>query len=476
MHGRVFRGLEARKFLEQQKRDAPTHNTNHNHIKLNVPAYRQAAARPADPAQTNSFVAASADDVEVETVVSVVYQTMSATFTGPIGGYETVTSAPSATEVAQVGAAAVSSSVNSDEAAYASAKNAANTVSSADTTVTSASSAYVYPTRQQRPNATTTSAAGIGGTPIAATRSADATQTYGATVVGGSPLTNTRGASVVGGTPLSATRSADAQISNQDNGMSGGAKAGLAFGIIIALALAGGLFLFCWRRRRNQRAGHEEITDEKAGMRSSFNSFGFGNRGAVEAPSNRLSTSTVGSEKSVRTATTAPRLSLRPVTQFLPMLGGKATNDNDIPQMSEKTSAWERRPKNAENPFNDNAVISEKDAGDGTKSGSHSKNSSWEGSEPPTPKSTKFGTASQVRVSGGSPDVVSNQPPRQPNNVHRVQLDFKPSMEDELELRSGALVRMLHEYDDGWCLCVNMDRSKQGVAPRTCLSKVSQLH
>lgn len=37
-----------------------------------------------------------------------------------------------------------------------------------------------------------------------------------------------------------------------------------------------------------------------------------------------------------------------------------------------------------------------------------------------------------------------------PNNVHRVQLDFTPSMEDELELRAGQLVRLLHEYDDGW--------------------------
>jgi hypothetical protein len=34
--------------------------------------------------------------------------------------------------------------------------------------------------------------------------------------------------------------------------------------------------------------------------------------------------------------------------------------------------------------------------------------------------------------------------------VHRVQLDFKPTMDDELELRAGDLVRLLHEYDDGW--------------------------
>ncbi|TPX19517.1 hypothetical protein DIZ76_017309 [Coccidioides immitis] len=57
-----------------------------------------------------------------------------------------------------------------------------------------------------------------------------------------------------------------------------------------------------------------------------------------------------------------------------------------------------------------------------------------------------------------------------PNNVHRVQLDFSPSMDDELELRAGQLVRLLHEYDDGWALCIRLDRSQQGVAPRTCLS------
>ena len=37
-----------------------------------------------------------------------------------------------------------------------------------------------------------------------------------------------------------------------------------------------------------------------------------------------------------------------------------------------------------------------------------------------------------------------------PNAVYRVQLEFKPSMEDELELHAGQLVRLLHEYDDGW--------------------------
>ncbi|PYH48360.1 SH3 domain protein [Aspergillus saccharolyticus JOP 1030-1] len=57
-----------------------------------------------------------------------------------------------------------------------------------------------------------------------------------------------------------------------------------------------------------------------------------------------------------------------------------------------------------------------------------------------------------------------------PANVHRVQMDFNPSMEDELELHFGQLVRLLHEYDDGWALCTRLDRSQQGVVPRSCLS------
>ena len=38
----------------------------------------------------------------------------------------------------------------------------------------------------------------------------------------------------------------------------------------------------------------------------------------------------------------------------------------------------------------------------------------------------------------------------QNSNVYRVQLDFKPSLEDEMEMKAGELVRLLHEYDDGW--------------------------
>ena len=49
------------------------------------------------------------------------------------------------------------------------------------------------------------------------------------------------------------------------------------------------------------------------------------------------------------------------------------------------------------------------------------------------------------------PIVASGPGPETPQgNVYRVMMDFKPSMEDELELIVGQLVRLLHEYDDGW--------------------------
>jgi len=78
----------------------------------------------------------------------------------------------------------------------------------------------------------------------------------------------------------------------------------------------------------------------------------------------------------------------------------------------------------------------------------------------PTPSSF---TDSSI-TSGGSGTAATS-------GVYRVQMDFVPSMGDELELRAGQLIRILHEYDDGWALCVRLDRSQQGVCPRTCLSQ-----
>jgi len=47
--------------------------------------------------------------------------------------------------------------------------------------------------------------------------------------------------------------------------------------------------------------------------------------------------------------------------------------------------------------------------------------------------------------------------------VYRVQMEYTPSQADELELHAGGLVRMLHEYDDGWVGYFNL-----GNLERSC--------
>ncbi|KAK4099705.1 hypothetical protein N658DRAFT_159210 [Parathielavia hyrcaniae] len=93
---------------------------------------------------------------------------------------------------------------------------------------------------------------------------------------------------------------------------------------------------------------------------------------------------------------------------------------------------------------------------------------------PPSPAGTEY--SMHLMAPGQNPgpsasaaEIAAAGGPTQ-STVHRVQLDFKPTLQDEMELRPGQLVRLLHEYDDGWALCIRLDRSQQGVVPRTCLS------
>jgi hypothetical protein len=74
--------------------------------------------------------------------------------------------------------------------------------------------------------------------------------------------------------------------------------------------------------------------------------------------------------------------------------------------------------------------------------------------ELPPPEAAAAGAAA---IAAATAAAASNKPQGSSTptggaseNVHRVQLDFKPSMEDELEIKSGETVRLVHEYDDGW--------------------------
>ncbi|OSS44292.1 hypothetical protein B5807_11034 [Epicoccum nigrum] len=371
-------------------------------------------------------------------------------------------------------------------------------------------------------------------------------------------------ASVVGAL-VSATASATASISAsptaaaaEDSGMSGGAKAGLALGILIGVAALLAGILFVYRSKKNAMAAEKD--NEKIGMHDAP---------APLPPQVPTGAAAAPSIRTNRTMSTAPRLSLRPVTQFDPAFnneqsrsGGNllsvaaaatpaaaaaAASHEDRP-----TSAWERRgaanapvtnpfndpqtPSNNQspaNPFGNSAAL---DAAHAKIPDSPPQASPMHSATPSTDLDTRVAPASAPAVAApevnsvaavtamssvpmsekdfpappsvstdsnnvpaspawtedvpsspamGSPMIAGaaglagaagaagrpNGPPGGPNNVHRVQLDFKPSMADELELKAGSLVRMLHEYDDGWSLCISMDRSQQGVVPRTCLSK-----
>ncbi|KAF2157065.1 hypothetical protein K461DRAFT_10090 [Myriangium duriaei CBS 260.36] len=400
----------------------------------------------ADTLQQLSGQSSNKNDAQqgVSTVVSVVYVTMPATFSGPTAGFVTQTQGVKTTTTVET------------KPTTTSTKQTTKATTDSQTTTTAAASVAV-------------------GNPVQATREAT---TSSAT-----------------STPTSSAQASTSQ--SGQTGMSGGAKAGIALVVIALLALAAGAAIFFMKKKKRQQRQHVEshnLDNEK-----DMDTF--------------MSSSNANSR--------APRLSLRPVTQFLPSLGEPKVAEmtsatgglSSFPMPAppqQRSSGWERRPgsnlsADISNPFGhtaerldpaaaekaaENAPIPVAMPSSPSPPPAHSPTSdpfadkpesravSPEEPRPVTAQSqtptTEIATAAAAIAVGGA--AVSQQqtsPKSQQNNVHRVQLDFKPSMEDELELRAGQLVRILHEYDDGWALCVYMDRSKQGVAPRTCLSKMA---
>jgi hypothetical protein len=272
----------------------------------------------------------------------------------------------------------------------------------------------------------------------------------------------------------SATSTAEAAASS--GGMTAGGKVGLAIGIILIIALiAGGGLWFYWKKKKENE--WQKPDDEKSG-------FGvIGGAMAMKPQSEKPLGATANKHDS-----NAPRLSLRPVTQFIPDLaatkvGGPQNNvnnptgmaaagaDRNLTPGNPTGSAWERRAggETAANPFKDPV----NPFGDQARTGPPPPNvtvtppMSDDGSSMNTVAGVGAGAAA-VGVAGaalaagkngpaknrpGSPQGgpgAAGSPPGPAGNVYRVQLDFKPSMEDELELCAGQLVRVLHEYDDGW--------------------------
>jgi len=400
---------------------------------------------------------------DVATVVSIVYVTASKTFSGPA---ILITDGPVMTK-----GSPVQTSADSETTSEAKSHGKASDASTNKHTSTVISSSL---------DESSTVA------PSSASQSSQGNQLLA--------VSSTLSASAVAATSAAATPT-------PSSGMSGGAKAGLVLGILIAIAVVLALvLLFYHKKKKNMQ--HQELDNEKGSIDNGV----------------------AASIRTARTMSTAPRLSLRPVTQFSPNLANNrksagntlevaaapaADSHSDsrgfLTPAAQPSSAWERpgaanNANDPANPFGNHAetvepasasMTPEPAPAPATNTAAKSETSPLSANpvieealavaaplaspvvrkgvpEPlspkpdmsvpmamPSPAWTDDIPASPGPAPTGPPPIavtggVASSPTPVPNNVHRVQLDFKPSMNDELELRAGELVRMLHEYDDGW--------------------------
>ena len=478
------------------------------------------------------------------TVVQYVYQTAEKTFDGPIAGYSTVNAPPvEATpqskpdtsnsdpgsnsnsqqqqnqqqqqqqEQQQEQQAAVeSSSAVAAQLAEASSSAVAAAQASMETAAQPTPTSIAQPQTQTQqdtePTPTQSIKKGVASVKepetTSPTKKAVAPSVTAAAAPSSENVASTPSSSFIEATssssPNQTAAATSASSAGSSGGMSGGAKAGLAIGILLAIGLlAAGIFLCLRRRKKQNNEAYGKTDDEKSAYAG----------GLARAQSTT----------STRTTATAPRLSLRPVTQFLPDLAarGKAANaagataggaaggaamasrnHNDpanpfgnhaaVLPPSQTSSENEKaalpiQANAPENPFTDSAraapstnpvvlpptsdvpaplrvkTPTPESAGaaalgagavGAAKAADHHDapkplNLSPNRAPSPAMSSPVGSEFSQSTVSLGA---FANGPP--PSNVHRIQLDFKPSMDDELALRAGQLVRLLHEYDDGW--------------------------
>lgn len=418
-----------------------------------------ATARAAKEALTsafpNPFAEAEAQPNPDQTLVSIVFKTESKTFDGPIGGFSTLGVAPDHTSSQKQAPASATPKPTPESHTESAAQSKSKTSIAADTTHKTSS-----------------------GLPASIVPTSTAASSLAIAVATSSPSVTPQPSTFSG---ISSAASSTVSASpSKSGGMSSGAKAGLAIGILLLFGTVLALVLFFFKKRRDAMKA-EQLRDEKSDMFAG-----------------------AGRAASTRTTANAPRLSLRPVTQFLPNLGGERQSRGNPLQMSstpisaptdprKNANGWDRPMQspdsNRNNPFGNHA-----EAIDATNANGRTVlNSVGPGGErvagaaagaaagaiglargaskrendpkqidftkkgpfrgPPSPAGTEFSMSSETadtptQTGQGAAIAIAGGPAN--SAVHRVQLDFKPSMDDELELRAGQLIRLLHEYDDGW--------------------------
>lgn len=65
--------------------------------------------------------------------------------------------------------------------------------------------------------------------------------------------------------------------------------------------------------------------------------------------------------------------------------------------------------------------------------------------------------------------MPGNNQPQQP--IHTIVAGYTPALSDEIQVHPGDQVQIIAEYDDGWCLGMNLTTGQQqGVFPKHCFS------
>ncbi|ORX51719.1 hypothetical protein DM01DRAFT_255755 [Hesseltinella vesiculosa] len=73
---------------------------------------------------------------------------------------------------------------------------------------------------------------------------------------------------------------------------------------------------------------------------------------------------------------------------------------------------------------------------------------------------------------GSQPGDIWQQPPL---GTYIVTATYTPTLSDEIDIQAGDQVQVFEEYDDGWCLGLNLTRGQtRGVFPKHCVLPDSQ--
>ena len=377
------------------------------------------------------------------TAVSIVYVTAAPTFTGAIAGFTTI-GVP-----AQASAPPVAASPSTPVVVPPPQSSPAPP---SDTPLPPPVSTAAATTAQ--PSTPTSSPSLLSSIVTHSTDASSSTTLVASTVTSSSPSAVSAAASAAASTQApSVTTDKD----SVNSGLSGGAKAGIAIGVILGvLALVAAVFALLRLKKRREEEAYGEALNEKNP---------FADHAAAPAPPQ------------------TSRSMVQPQAPVLPPMGimGAAP-----------THGVEKRADSPTNPFGPGAetVREVNTAGSGAApSSSHSilgaaaagavggvaaatvaKRTSIPAplkisrAQSPalaapvpaqaSPAVSQFSEASTANTAVAAAAATGNGP-----KMHRVQMDFNPTMDDELKIRAGEIVEIMHEYDDGWV----RSRTKFGV-------------